>query len=161
MSRWQWVLHRDHWIELDLGGAGLTYKGFDYSVPAGGGYMAGFQSVDQFLEDGPLNDMPEAIAAEVREAIAGRGGHRVTIRLSGPTPDQIHGRIDDQPFMLGATDVVFDGRLAAGEHTVAGVVIYPGTDDAGRRRMCQFEQSFTVSEDAEIAIDELAPRFAE
>lgn len=51
--------------------ATATPDGIAYSVfmggPSGGPGGAGYQSYEQLLANGPLNDMPEAIAREVRE----------------------------------------------------------------------------------------------
>ena len=59
--KWYLTEKDDHWIELEIDERGLTYKGCDWSIQSGGYYMAGFQTFDEFLNKGPLNNMPDEI----------------------------------------------------------------------------------------------------
>ena len=159
-NKWRWHLTPDHWIDLTLTGTGLSYMGTDWDCQSGGGYMAGSQSAREFLEQGPLKEMPPNIAAEVRAVIEARDtGHRVVVRIGGERPDEIHCELNEQSRMLRDTDVVFDGDLPAGTHTTSGVLLYPGADAKGRRRMMTFEHTFEVTGPTDFTIHELRPRF--
>lgn len=67
-SEWTWETDETY---RPVYTATATSDGITYMVmlggPAGGPGMAGYQSYEQLLADGPLNSMPEAIAREVRE----------------------------------------------------------------------------------------------
>lgn len=159
---WQWDLEPDHWIELFLTDTGLSYVGWDYTCQSGGGYTAGFQSREQFLERGPIAEMPDAIAAQVRARLelASRG-HAVTIELAGPTPDELHLQLDDQPMLLTRTTRLFSGSLSAGPHALSGVLLYPGADARGRRNAKRFELRFEVDGPRALSVERstLAPRW--
>lgn len=159
-NEWRWDLEDNHWIELKLTDVGLSYTGWDWTLQSGGGYMAGFQSVDEFLRDGPLKEMPESIAAGVRHALADLGGHLVTIALAGPKADEVHCNLDGRSMMLSAPVRLFEGRLAAGSHRISGVALYPGADSKGRRNQRTFECTFDVTGPIDIVIDDLVPRWA-
>ena len=157
---WTWHLTPNHWIDLTLTRDGLSYMGTDWDCQSGGGYMAGFQSVQGFLEDGPLRNMPSAIEAEVRAALADREpGHRVIVRVGGEPPDEAHCELWGHGRIVQGTDVIYDGELYDGEYTAEGVLLYPGADAKGRRRMKQFEHTFVVSGPATVVITEFVPRF--
>ncbi len=48
--------------------AGIAYMVY-MGGPSGGDGMAGFQTHDDFLREGGINEMPPEIAAKVREAL--------------------------------------------------------------------------------------------
>lgn len=159
---WSWHLGARHWIDLSLTDAGLAYRGTDLEGPSGGEYMAGFQSYREFAEVGPLNAMPPEIEAAVRAVAAAKGGphlYRVVVRIAGEPPDQIHMSFAGQSQVKRGTDVVFDGDLAAGTYRTRGVLLYPGADGKGRRRMMTFDESIVVDGATVVEIASLRPRF--
>jgi hypothetical protein len=159
-TEWHWDIVPGHWIDLYLGDTGLSYMGTDWNCQSGGGYMAGSQSITEFLERGGIAKMPDAIAAEVRAAIAARApGHMVTVRVAGPSPDEAHLDLDGQPRILRGTGELFRGPLPAGEHRISGILLYPGADGRGRRNAKRFERAFEVAADIDIIIDDLKPRW--
>ena len=159
-STWTWHLTPNHWIDLSLGEMGLTYGGTDWDCQSGGGYMAGFQTLREFAEQGPINEMPPDVEAAVRAAIQGLTGlHRVVIRVAGEEPDEIHMTFRGQPQIKHNTSVVFDGDLAPGTYTTSGIVIFSGADAKGRRRMLTFEEAIDVDGPMTVEIDDLQPRF--
>ncbi len=159
---WQWDIERGHWIELFLTEAGLSYVGWDYTCQSGGGYTAGFQSREQFLERGPIAQMPAEVASEVRARIVDESpGYAVTIELAGATPDELHLDLDGQPILLKQTTRLFSGSLIAGAHELSGVLLYPGADARGRRNAKTLELRFELDGPRVITIEEstLAPRW--
>jgi len=157
---WTWDLTPNHWIDLTLTETGLSYMGTDWDCQSGGGYMAGFQTIREFLDQGPLKEMPSDIAAAIRAVVEARPvGHRVVVRIGGEQPDEIHCTFQSQSQIKFDTDVLFDGELVDGSYTTSGIAVYPGADAKGRRRMMLFEQTFEVTAPAEITIGELRPRF--
>lgn len=161
---WSWHIHEHHWIDLSLTDVGLAYRGTDLEGPSGGGYMAGFQTYLEFAADGPLNAMPQEIEAAVRAVVEARGGphrYRVVVRIAGEPPDQIHMSFAGQSQIKSGTDVVFDGDLAAGTYNARGVLLYPGADAKGRRRMKTFDETIVIEGATVIEIASLRPRFAD
>lgn len=158
---WRWDLDApDEWIDLFLVPTGLRYVGWDMAGQAGGAYMAGSQSFDDFARDGGLNDIPEAVAASVRERVAALGArHPVRVEIAGPTPDEAHLSLDEQPLILFERAVLFDGSLPTGEHLLRGILLYPGTDDQGRRVARRFELPFTVTGPVVLTVAETQPRW--
>jgi hypothetical protein len=47
--RWYLTEKEDHWIDVVVKDSGLSFIGTDWSSQSGGGYMAGFQSFDEFF----------------------------------------------------------------------------------------------------------------
>ena len=159
-TEWNWDILPGHWIDLHLGDTGLSYMGTDWNCQSGGGYMAGAQSITEFLERGGIAEMPAAVAAQVRAAIAARpSGHLVTLRVVGARPDEAHIELDDATRILRGADELFRGPLPAGEHRIAGILLYPGADHRGRRNAKMFDRTFEVTANVEIAIDDLTPRW--
>jgi len=129
--KWQWFLETDHWIELVVDAKGLTYIGTDWTSQSGGGYMAGFQTFNEFFNDGPLNSMPETITNEVMNyliAYRKSGGSKLTLRLSIKTPTiklfAVYLHLDDQPILIEEDNpnwdqseiVLFEGIMSRGKH---------------------------------------------
>ena len=160
-AQWSWELGWRHWVELSLNDTGLTYVGHNYSCQSGGAYMAGFQSYREFEKKGPIRDMPSEVEAEVRAAIAERTrGHHVVVRISGERPDEIHLEFNGESQIKRDTDVVFDGDLAPGSYKTSGILLYPGADSQGRRRMLMFSETVEVVDGpVNIEISDLEPRF--
>ena len=63
----KWDIVEDHWIDLVVEGNDISYIGTDWTIQSGGGYMAGYQTADQFLKKGPIphNEMPDEIKTKV------------------------------------------------------------------------------------------------
>jgi len=158
---WQWDFEANHSMEVTLGD-GLAYKGCDWASQSGGEYMAGFQSVEEFLEAGGLKKMPEDIAQEIRAEIARNPRqHRVSIRLSGETPDQVHLELNGAPMIFASGDLIFSGSLPGGVHKIEGIALYPGEDEKGRRKARKFSLTFSVPGEPEILITKSTPRWAD
>ncbi len=151
-------------MSASLTDSGIRYFGSDWGSPSGGDYHAGFQTFEAFRAEGPLREMPEAIAAAVTAAIAARApGHPVRVEASGPPPQEAHLHLDGQPLLLrpeGA--VLFEGSLPAGAHTISGVLLYAGSDARGRRNAGRFEHDFRVlpGERTHVVV-EPAPRWGD
>lgn len=157
---WRWHYNPDHWMEVQLFDNGLRYIGTDWSVQSGGGYMGGFQSLGEFVRDGGIRGMPEAIEAEIRDAIGTVEGHAVTVRIGGEPPDEIHLAFDGHSAIRRGTDLVFEGVLPDGRYETSGILIYPGADAAGRRRMRTFRETLVVAgADVDVVIERTEPRF--
>jgi hypothetical protein len=74
---WRWDSdHRCHaYCEPDSSlvfeGSGVRYVGWCSDVGFGGGYTIGYQTIDEFLTDGPLDEsMPAALVAEIAAYLA-------------------------------------------------------------------------------------------
>ena len=68
-QEWKWYFNEDHWMDLVVDHTGMQYVGTDWTCQSGGGYFGGFQTFDEFLNNGPIQKMPKKLASEVREYI--------------------------------------------------------------------------------------------
>jgi len=138
---WTWDLddRDDHWIDLEIDPSGLKYIGTDWSHQAGGGYFAGFQTFNEFFRDGPINDMPEEIATELRihlETNRVPGGSKLLLSHLNTVTDLILWRayvhLDDKPLRISVDDdslterevVFFDGAIETGEHEISFLLVF-------------------------------------
>jgi hypothetical protein len=138
---WKWYLYGsdDHWMDLEIESSGLRYIGTDWSSQSGGAYFGGFQSFDEFLRDGPINNMPEKIANELRNHLETNrvsGGSRLLLSHLNTVADLILSRayvhLDDKPLRISVDDdslaeqevVFFDGAIETGEHEISFLLIF-------------------------------------
>jgi hypothetical protein len=130
---------------------GLRYIGEDWTVQSGGGYSAGFQSLDEFLRDGPPPrvHMPDDVAARVRDevdalATAGRPTLAVTIVVEAPVVLR-HASVELDGFPVLVRDFddmpaeveVHRGTSSPGKHRIGWAVF------AGERRYGEVEVDLT------------------
>jgi hypothetical protein len=130
-ASWSWDLGYESYM------AALSPVGVSYFVwmpgPAGGEGMAGFQSLDALLANGPLHDMPPEIHGAIRAAIE-RLREAPSARLTWlvELAADVRGRltyvsasIDGDVVALAElrrdarTITLFEGTLAPGPHTLA------------------------------------------
>jgi hypothetical protein len=141
--RWYLSEAKDHWIDLVVVESGLNYIGTDWSVQSGGGYMAGFQSFDEFFKNGSINDMPEEITKELKEHLIKhrrKGGAGLLLTHKNELSELVLWRafvhLDDNPVKIISISemgnqpefVFFDGALPVGEHNIGFVFIFKKHD---------------------------------
>lgn len=97
---WKWEYDPDTNITVKLSATGLDYHGEDDYF---GGYIVGFQSFEVFFRDGPLKNMPEKVAVELRE-------HLETHRKSGGAFLQFHYTNSAEPLKLWRAFVGMDEK---------------------------------------------------
>lgn len=160
MTEWTWKRADGDEMEASIVSSGVRYVGFDWVSLSGGAYSAGFQSFQEFLSRGGLFAMPAEIQEAIRTAIeALPPAHEVLIEIAGPLPDEIHCQLDGENLVLQRVREIFRGSLAAGNHRLEGVLLYPGSDSRGRRNMRKFCCEFSVPEQTQITISETEPRW--
>jgi hypothetical protein len=139
---WKWYFDQedgDNWMEVHITPSGLTYIGTDWTVQSGGEYFGGFQTFDEFFRDGPIQKMPEHIAAELRKhLLAHRMGDGATLRLllvgqvDGLVLQGVYVHLDDTPLTISIDEtlakkpefLIFDGSIGVGGHKVSWVLVY-------------------------------------
>jgi hypothetical protein len=138
---WKWYLYGrdDHWMELEIEPLGLRYIGTDWSCQSGGGYFGGFQTFDEFFRDGPINDMPENIAIELKDHLETHrvpGGSKLLLYHLNTITDLILWRtyvqLDDKPLRISVDDdslterevIFFDGSIETGKHEVSFLLVF-------------------------------------
>ena len=141
--KWYLSESKDHWIDLVIVKSGLNYIGTDWSVQSGGGYMAGFQSFDEFFKNGPINNMPEEIISELKEHLIKyrrKGGTGLLLTHKNELSELILWRafvhLDDNPVKIVSISemgnqpevVFFDGALPVGEHNIGFVFVFKKHD---------------------------------
>ncbi len=157
---WIWDIEEGREMRALLTDVGLQYYGYDWISQSGGGYMAGFQSADEFLADGGINGMSAETQAAIRAVLIERpAGASVRIRVAGETPQQAHLQLDGAALMLSGTDTLFEGLLPHGPHRIEGVLIYAGVDSKGRRVMQTFAREFMVPDETDLLITRFEPRW--
>jgi hypothetical protein len=141
LKTWKWYLYGrdDHWIELEIEPSGLRYIGTDWSCQSGGVYFGGFQTFDEFFRDGPINDMPETIAIELKNHLETHrvpGGSKLLLYHLNTVTDLILWRayvqLDDKPLRISVDDdalaerevIFFDGAIETGKHEVSFLLVF-------------------------------------
>ncbi|MHA2061214.1 MAG: hypothetical protein ACW963_02860 [Candidatus Sifarchaeia archaeon] len=145
LRTWKWYLNEsdDHWMELEIEpSTGLRYIGTDWSCQSGGAYFGGFQTFDEFFRNGPINDMPEEIATELRNHLETNrvsGGSRLLMSHLNTVTDLILWRayvhLDDKPLLISVDDdslaerevVFFEGAIETGEHEISFLLVFKST----------------------------------
>lgn len=158
-----WTFDREDGDEMcaELVDTGILYVGWSFHPQAGGGYSGGFQGDEQFLAEGALHGMPEAMQAELRAAVLARQGtgFKLVIELvAGERPVcEVHMSLDEHPIHIKRVEgpgVLFEGRVPAGAHTIGAVLM---TDESveGRRVHGRIEKQLELDADAtvELALD--------
>ncbi len=126
-------------MELEIESSGLRYIGTDWSCQSGGAYFGGFQTFDEFFRNGPINDMPEEIATELRNHLKTNrmpGGSRLLLSHLNTVTDLFMWRayvhLDDKPLRISVDDdslaereiVFFDGAIDTGEHEISFLLVF-------------------------------------
>lgn len=145
-ATWYLTEEKDHWIDLKVSESGLVYIGTDYSCASGGGYMAGFQTFEEFFSHGPLNRMPKEIRKNLREHLETHrreGGTVLLLSHVNNLPGLVLWRafvhLDDNPIKIAAIDgtvqetVFYDGFITAGKHTIGFVLVFKQKDKTGEK----------------------------
>jgi hypothetical protein len=129
-------------MDLEIESSGLRYIGTDWSSQSGGAYFGGFQTFDDFFRDGPINEMPEEIASELRNHLETNrvpGGSRLLLSHLNTVADIILWRayvhLDDKPLRISVDDdslaerevVFFKGAIETGEHEISFLLIFKST----------------------------------
>ncbi len=144
----------------------MRYIGTDWSHQAGGGYFAGFQTFNEFFRDGPINDMPEEIATELRNHLETNrvpGGSRLLLSHLNTMTDLLLWRafvhLDDNPIRISADDslakrevIFFDGPILPGKHEIGFVLIFKSKkEDENNQWSVKGEFDFSVTSDTKKA----------
>ncbi|MGY5852445.1 MAG: hypothetical protein RTU92_02635 [Candidatus Thorarchaeota archaeon] len=139
--KWQWTFVEDHWMDLVIDEAGLTYIGTDWTCQSGGGYFGGFQTFEEFFKKGPIQKMPKKIAKEVSEYLKEyrkEGGSRLRLvyvhEVEGFLLTGVFVHFDDNPIHVKSVKekgemLIYDGSIVAGEHTISFVFVLNSADD--------------------------------
>lgn len=159
----KWYLNEEqsHWIDLEVDESGVTYIGTDWSIQSGGGYMAGFQTFEEFFKKGPLNDMPQKYAEELEKHLIKyrqKGGAAILLKHINNIPDIVLWRafihLDDKPILISSIGemgnqkeiVFYDGAITAGKHEVSFMLIFKGRDKQEEKDpFWKVDGEFTVS----------------
>ncbi|MFW9843966.1 MAG: hypothetical protein ACFFEV_05275 [Candidatus Thorarchaeota archaeon] len=140
-KKWQWDFVEDHWMDVVVGESGLEYIGTDWTCQSGGGYMGGFQTFDEFLNDGPIQKMPRNIAKEVREHIEKYrvvGGSTLklvyTHDLEGFQLTGVFVHLDDIPIHIKRVRrkgrmTIYNGSIKTGKHEFSFVFVLQSEND--------------------------------
>jgi hypothetical protein len=147
-------------MDLEIESSGLRYIGTDWSCQSGGAYFGGFQTFDEFLRDGPINDMPEEIATELRNHLETNrmsGGSKLLLSHLNTVADLVLWRafvhLDDNPIRISADDsqterevIFFDGFIETGNHEVSFVLIFKSKkEDEDSQWSVKGEFAFSVT----------------
>ena len=125
---WEWEYDSNTNISVKLSPTGLAYHGDDDYF---GGYIAGFQSFEDFFREGPLKNMPEKVAMELRKHLETHrksGGAFLRFHYTnsagvlklwrafvGMDEKTIHAQ-GNRPPSEAQEEVFFDGSCTTGEH---------------------------------------------
>lgn len=149
-ERFEWRADdREHYIMVEIGPLGLSWYGEDWTCLSGGGYTIGFQTVEQFLRDGPLDTHDIPMPEQTREALRLRLERQVAaeralltidlvladerdfehawLRLDGDTIAVLQG----EGLCGGSRHRVFEGRVMPGEHVLSGYVTWYTSSQRG------------------------------
>ena len=88
-KQWTWHFTENHWMDLYIDPAGLKYFGTTWDCQSGGGYTGGFQTFDQFIAEGPIQNMPDEMSKEVTNYLLENrkeGGSSLTLALKLAKP---------------------------------------------------------------------------
>jgi hypothetical protein len=147
-------------MDLEIESSGLRYIGTDWSCQSGGGYFGGFQTFDEIFRDGPINDMPEEIATELRNHLETHrvpGGSKLLLSHLNTVKDLVLWRafvhLDDNPNRISADDslterevIFFDGSIETGKHEVSFVLIFKSKkEDENAQWSVKGEFDFSVT----------------
>jgi hypothetical protein len=125
---WTWYFEKYHWMTLELDKSGLTYIGADMDCQSGGEYFGGFQTFDQFFEEGPIQEMPSDITKEVADFLKEHrkeGGAHLqlyyTHDLEGYQLRGVYVHLDDKPIQVKLVKeegrfLIYNGSISVGSH---------------------------------------------
>jgi hypothetical protein len=137
----KWFIVEDHWIDLIVEGTDIKYIGTDWTIQSGGGYMAGFQTADQFLVEGPIehNHMPDDVKNQLTTHLKKfriPGGCSLKIIVKSSVSDailknayvQIDGKDVHIPFAVPEKDhdnvTLFNGSVSEGSHKISMLLAF-------------------------------------
>ena len=137
----KWFIEEEHWIDLIVESVDIRYIGTDWTVQSGGEYMAGFQTADQFLAEGPIkhNHMPDDVKTQLTtflEKNRNIGGCVLKIILKSNISDailknayvQIDGKDVYIPFAVPEIDnanvTLFNGSVSIGSHKISMLLAF-------------------------------------
>lgn len=141
----KWYLNEEqsHWIDLEVDESGLTYIGTDWSIQSGGGYIAGFQTFEEFFKKGPLNDMPRKIVEDLEQYLImhrRKGGTWLILNHINNLKDIVLWRtfihLDDKPIKISSIEemgtqqeiIFYDGYIPSGKHEISFILIFKDKD---------------------------------
>ncbi|MCB9561626.1 MAG: hypothetical protein H6708_14565 [Kofleriaceae bacterium] len=164
-TAYHWDIVEDHWIDLEVSDAGLGYVGTDWTCLSGGGYTAGFQTLDGFLRDGPLPrvHMPAEVADQVRADVEARlAGARPSLAVTvtvAPGVRLAHASIelDGRPVLVRdfaeppARLEVSSGTTSAGSHRIGWALL--AFDAAGARARLYGDTEVEAAGAEAVAVD--------
>jgi len=125
-------------VTVMLGPAGLTYAGFCCAPGHGGGFTIGTQSVDEFLDSGPLRPLPADTVEEIRVYVTEHRKATATLELVAVVTDAGRRlvRVDaelDGAWITAARPLPKDdgaafhtGSVPVGEHHVGAAFVTEG-----------------------------------
>lgn len=130
--------------------------------PAGGPGMGGHQSLETFLAQGGLYEMPEDVSAQVRalavELLSTSRAH-VTWTLRAPAILYVSADIDGQTVQISRFDDaapaeirLFEGSIAPGTHSFIVLAQWRGADGQVRRHTFRDDREVVAGARVEIAI---------
>jgi hypothetical protein len=122
-------------MDVVIGESGLEYIGTDWTCQSGGGYMGGFQTFDEFLNNGPIQKMPRKIAKAIREYIKEHrieGGSTLNLvythDLDGFQLTGVFVHLDDVPIHIKRVKkkgsmTIYNGSIKTGKHEFSFVFV--------------------------------------
>ena len=137
--KWYLTDKEDHWIELEIDETGLTYKGCDWSIQSGGYYMAGFQTFDEFFNNGPINKMPKEIEIQIKEHLKTHrreGGASLILKHINQLTSLVLWRafinLDEKTIKITTIEQMgdvpeitfYDGAILPGEHIISFILLF-------------------------------------
>ena len=138
---WRWYFEKYHWMDLELDESGLTYIGADVDCQSGGEYFGGFQTFDQFFDEGPIQEMPPEIAKEVMDFLnehRKEGGAHLrlyyTHELDGFHLRGVYVHLDDKPIQVKLVNtenrfLIYDGSISIGSHRFSFLFVLRSQSD--------------------------------
>lgn len=158
---WHWYVEEDPGLRcpadktITLGANGLSYVGDCHHPNWGGGYTIGFQTIAEFLEQGPLDEqLPAALVAEIRAWLLAHVRPTATLELAvvvgdpGRTLERVDARLDGDPITAhralerGDADVFFSGAIGPGDHVLRAAFV---TGGAAPNIAYTRDEAFTVA----------------
>ncbi len=144
--KWYFTQEKDHWMEVHIKHSGLTYVGTDWSVQSGGGYFGGFQTFEEFFSNGPIQKMPEQIAAGLRKHLLTYrvpGGAKLRLlhlnKVDGLVLQGAYVHLDDKPITVSIDEtlaqkqelLIFDGSIGLGKHQFSLLLVFRSKLEGG------------------------------
>ena len=144
-------------MEAHIKSSGITYIGTDWTCQSGGGYFGGFQTFDEFLCDGPIQKMPEHVAAEIRSYLETHrvpGGAKLLLlhlnSLDGFVLQGVYVHLDDKPLIVSTDEILahkqevtlFEGSIGIGDHHISLLLVF--RPKAGNKVVQKVPGEFTL-----------------